>query len=93
MRSVEQQDMKKLREMVQHKMREIVQICPKCGEECDRDSVHNGVGMMYGPWGCMCGWSEWDEYDSSNGEPCLAAKETGYYVNSMGNLFPTIKIV
>lgn len=42
--------------------------CPKCGEECCRDSVDVGVGVIYGPWGCYsCGWSSDPEYDSSNG--------------------------
>lgn len=43
--------------------------CPKCGEECDRQSVDVGIGIIYGPWGCSnCGWSEHPEYDSSEGE-------------------------
>lgn len=33
--------------------------CPDCGDYCDRDSVHNGLAWIYGPWGCVCGWSEW----------------------------------
>lgn len=41
--------------------------CPKCGNECNRDEVDVGVGIMYGPYGCCCGWSEWPEYDSSDG--------------------------
>jgi hypothetical protein len=40
--------------------------CPRCGEECWRDEVHNGVAWLYGPYGCgRCGWSEWEEYDQS----------------------------
>jgi hypothetical protein len=42
-------------------------ICPKCGDECNRDEVHNGVCMLYGPWGCACGWSEDSRYDLSDG--------------------------
>jgi len=60
--------------------------CPKCGEECCRDQVDVGVGIMYGPWGCMCGWSEYPEFDSSDG-PSPAQKEaadTGRYVDSCG---------
>lgn len=32
--------------------------CPKCGGECERDEVDNGVGMeACGPWGCPdCHW-------------------------------------
>jgi len=42
--------------------------CPHCGEECWRESVHNGVGLMHGPWGCPdCGWSEYPEYDCREG--------------------------
>ncbi len=34
--------------------------CPKCGSECDRDEVDNGIGMeACGPWGCPeCHWFE-----------------------------------
>lgn len=39
-------------------------ICPRCGDICDRDEVDVGVGIMYGPFGCHCGWSEWVRYDS-----------------------------
>lgn len=42
--------------------------CPKCSEECHRDSVNIGVGVISGPWGCPgCGWSEYPEYDLSEG--------------------------
>lgn len=41
--------------------------CPRCGTECWRDEVDVGVGVMYGPWGCPCGWSESAEYDVSGG--------------------------
>lgn len=44
-------------------------ICPECGNECGRDEVHNGVAMMYGPYGCSCGWSEWPEYDTRKVNP------------------------
>lgn len=40
-----------------------VQLCPRCGQECSRDAFHNGIAMLYGPWGCTCGWSEYAEYD------------------------------
>ena len=33
--------------------------CPSCGDECIRDEVDIGVGMMCGPPYCRgCGWSE-----------------------------------
>jgi hypothetical protein len=41
--------------------------CPKCGEDCWRKDVDVGVGVIYGPWGCSCGWSQDREYDSSEG--------------------------
>jgi hypothetical protein len=41
------------------------QICPKCGGDCWRDSADVGVGIIYGPWGCPCGWSELPEFDLS----------------------------
>lgn len=37
--------------------------CPLCDSECGRDEVHNGVCMLYGPWGCNCGWSEDSRYN------------------------------
>lgn len=42
--------------------------CPHCGDECARDDVDVGIGIMYGPWGCPnCGWSEDEKYDSREG--------------------------
>lgn len=36
--------------------------CPKCGGDCERDEVDNGVGMeACGPWGCPeCHWVQSD---------------------------------
>lgn len=42
--------------------------CPKCGSACCREEAHNGVMPIYGPYGCVCGWSEWPEYDLSEGQ-------------------------
>jgi hypothetical protein len=40
--------------------------CPKCGEECDREEVDVGVGVLHGPWGCLnCGCSSDSNYDCS----------------------------
>ena len=36
--------------------------CPECGDEAWRDEVDVGVGIIYGPYGCPCGWSEQEEY-------------------------------
>lgn len=41
--------------------------CPNCNEFCSRDSVDNGVALLYGPWGCECGWSEEEEYNQLTG--------------------------
>jgi hypothetical protein len=52
------------------------QHCPKCGEECQRDEVDVGVGIIYGPWGCPgCGWSSDPQYDHSEGGACKAQSE------------------
>ena len=49
-------------------MKRETQNCPHCGEECCRDDVNVGIGIMYGPWGCPnCGWSEYEEHDSREG--------------------------
>lgn len=65
--------------------------CPRCGSEVERDEVDVGVGYIYGPYGCMCGWSEDPEYDCSDG-PNQASLRHGYHVDSMGNLYPTIPL-
>lgn len=41
--------------------------CPNCGEYGWRDSADVGVGIIYGPWGCPCGWSESDDYNQLTG--------------------------
>ena len=60
--------------------------CPKCGEECDRDEVDVGVGMIYGPYGCMCGWSESAEYDSSEGPSPAQLEHPDWIVDSQGGM-------
>lgn len=62
--------------------------CPRCGEECQRDSANVGVGILYGPWGCPnCGWSEWEEYDRSNkGRRTRSDQYGGTYPNSTDKL-------
>jgi hypothetical protein len=43
--------------------------CPKCSDDCSRESVDVGVGVINGPFGCpSCGWSEFPEYDLSDGQ-------------------------
>jgi hypothetical protein len=36
--------------------------------------------MIYGPYGCACGWSEWEEYDIRSGPK----KVNGGYLDSRG---------
>lgn len=65
--------------------------CPKCGHDCARDSCHNGIAVIYGPWGCFCGWSEDSRYDRSQGE-CEAQKDMpNHSVNQWGIATPVIK--
>lgn len=34
--------------------------CADCGEPAECETVHNGVGLLYGPSYCpSCGWSEY----------------------------------
>lgn len=59
--------------------------CPRCGGECWRESADVGVGVIYGPWGCPCGWSEDSQYDVTAGP-----KETegGYAIDQWGGATP-----
>lgn len=59
--------------------------CPKCGRECDRDEVDVGVGIIHGPYGCVCGWSEDNRYNVFSEE---FIKVDGYVVDSKGGLTP-----
>lgn len=66
---------------------ELSKVCPVCGEDCWRDSVDIGVGIIYGPWGCPCGWSESDEYNQlieGNQEP----DRLGGYKDQWGGYHP-----
>jgi hypothetical protein len=59
--------------------------CPNCGGETWRDEVDVEVGIIYGPYGCPCGWSEWDEYDQTKGPTAASGKRTDQW----GYLYPT----
>lgn len=62
-------------------------ICPKCSSECHRDSVDVGVGIIYGPYGCpSCGWSEYPEYDLSDGQSPV--NEKGGVIDQYGGYYP-----
>ena len=66
-------------------------VCPRCGEEeLHRDSVHNGVGVLHGPYGCPCGWSEYEEYDAKFKG---GYQKDGGYSDPYGNFFPEENIV
>ena len=60
--------------------------CPNCGELCERDSVDVGVGVIDGPWGCICGWSEHPEYNMVDGH--RGAQPDGTYLDPYGGCLP-----
>lgn len=61
--------------------------CPKCGGDCYRDEVDIGVGIECGPYGCpSCGWSEYDEYDLSDGRDPV--DEKGVAIDQYGGYHP-----
>lgn len=48
--------------------------CPNCGgTDLWRDSADVGVGIIYGPYGCPCGWSESEEYNQLAGSKLTAS--------------------
>ena len=70
--------------------------CPRCGRPACRDGqgaedgadiveVDNGVGIIVGPFGCPCGWSEDEEYDVTAG-PKLTPD--GYELDQWGGATP-----
>jgi hypothetical protein len=62
-------------------------MCPKCSEDCQRDSVDVGVGVIHGPWGCPgCGWSEYSVYDLSTGRDPV--DEKGGAIDQYGGYHP-----
>ena len=70
-------------------MADDTQACPKCGEDCDRDSADVGVGIIYGPWGCpACGWSSDPHYDRSGGESPGQREMPSHYVDQFGGATP-----
>lgn len=67
--------------------------CPKCDEPCDRDSVHNGICLIYGPWGCCnCGWSEDPDNDRTNPNAPPTVRD-GYYYDQFGGATPVQGII
>lgn len=61
-------------------------VCPNCGEQCGRDAADVGVGIIYGPYGCMCGWSEWETYDQLCGDG--GWQKDGGYTDTTGGYWP-----
>ncbi len=67
--------------------------CPKCGDECWRDSADVGVGYIYGPWGCpTCGWSEDSELDRTNPQRLPSVRD-GYWHDQFGGVWPVESII
>jgi hypothetical protein len=60
-------------------------ICPRCGRAACRDEADVGVGTIFGPWGCCCGWSESADYDVTDGPKLTAA---GYELDQWGGATP-----
>lgn len=47
-----------------HEQMETDGVCPRCGQTgLHRESVDCGFGLIFGPYGCPCGWSEDPGYD------------------------------
>lgn len=66
--------------------------CLKCKEECYRESVDVGVGIIHGPYGCpSCGWSEDSEYDLSDGKDAI--DEKGGVTDQWGCYWPSGNLV
>lgn len=59
--------------------------CPHCLTPASRDEVDNGVGVIVGPYGCPCGWSENADYDVTGG-PRLDTH--GYQIDQRGGTTP-----
>ena len=61
--------------------------CPNCkAKDLWRDSVDVGVGTIYGPYGCECGWSEDEKYNQLKGNG--GWQEEGAYVDPFGGYWP-----
>ena len=61
--------------------------CPNCGEECNRDEVDVGVGVISGPWSCYeCGWSEDIDYNKSDGPSIAEQRLPNHYVDPCGGM-------
>ena len=59
--------------------------CENCGEEAWREDCDVGVGIIYGPWGCSCGWSEDPRYNVLDGPKTT---ELGGTIDQWGGITP-----
>lgn len=60
--------------------------CPKCGCDAARDEVDVEVGIIYGPWGCFCGWCENAYYDSTQGESQAQRDHPDFIIDTLGGM-------
>lgn len=37
-------------------------ICPECKSRVYSEGINNGVGYVYPPFNCRCGWSDYCEF-------------------------------
>lgn len=51
-------------------------VCPKCGNKVYSEGIHNGVGYVYPPLHCGCGWSEMCAYEDE--ESCKKCDQYEY---------------
>ena len=66
--------------------------CPKCGGETYQEAVDIGVGVIYGPLGCIeCAWSEDPKYDLSGGRSPI--REDGSVFDQFGGVWPAASTV
>lgn len=41
--------------------------CPKCGSKVYSEGINNGIGCVYPPFYCSCGWSEMCSFEDKEG--------------------------
>lgn len=61
--------------------------CPACGDVgIWREEADVGIGILYGPYGCQCGWSEDSEYDCREGRKDAPASSPGWQADPWGGI-------
>ena len=69
------------------------EVCPNCGNDrLDQESVDVGVGIIYGPLYCPCGWSESPYYDSTKGESEFSKDHPDHVCLCSGEAVPKEKV-